>query len=552
LTAAETTAPATTTRPSVLMDRVHAASSIADLLRASAAEAPDAPAVVGDGRGSTHGELDARSGRLAAGLVEAGLAKGDRVAYLARNATEYWELFFACAKAGLVVVPLNFRLSGPEVEWILGNAEPAAVLVEAHLVDLLPAAAVAALPGPALVFDQEHDVPGAAGAPDVPDGWRAYEEFLAASPEADPHRDGTGADLCSLMYSSGTTGRPKGVTTTVEAFLWAVEAFGAQFDVTPASVSLVPTPYYHIAAGGWSLIALASGARIVQFTEVTPEKLLGHLVGHRATHVIMVPTVIQLFVSSPEAAAADYSSVEWVVYGGSPISESVMVRAQEVFGAKLAQSYGLTETVGCTTLLAPEDHVVGEHSKLRSAGRAVPGVEVEVRDPETGEPLPAGETGEVVTRAPCNTTAYWRRPEETAEAFWPGGWFRTGDAGYLDDEGYVFLRDRIKDLLMSGGENIYPAEVENAIMAHPDVLEVAVIGVPSERWGETPRAVVVLRPGRTLSESDVIEHARSLIAHYKCPTSVEFVEALPRNPSGKVLKRELRAPHWEGRSREIS
>ncbi|MFI5952638.1 long-chain-fatty-acid--CoA ligase [Cryptosporangium sp. NPDC051539] len=513
---------------SPVADAVARASSLADLIRNTP---PDAPAVVGDGRNVTHGALDRRSSALAAGLVAAGLQPGDRVAYLARNATEYWELFFACAKSGLVVVPLNFRLAGPEVEWVLGDAAPAALVVEPELVGLVPAGAV---PGPVLVT----------GA--------SYEEFVAAAPGEDPHRDSTGDDLFCLMYSSGTTGRPKGVTTTVAGFLWAVDAFGRQFDVSAASVSLVPTPYYHIAAGGWSLIALAVGGRIVQFTEVTPAGMIGAIVGHRATHVIMVPTVMQLFISSPEASSADYSSVEWVVYGGSPISESVMVGAQRVFGAKLAQSYGLTETIGVTTLLGADDHVVGAGSRLLSAGRAVPGVDVAVFDPATGTVRPDGEVGEVVTRGPQVTKGYWQRPDEASASYWPGGWFRTGDAGYLDADGYLFLKDRIKDMISSGGENVYPAEVENAIMSHPDVLEAAVIGAPSERWGETPLAVVVPRPGAVLDPAAVIAHCRERLAHYKCPTAVELVAALPRNPSGKVLKRQLREPYWAGRERAIS
>jgi acyl-CoA synthetase (AMP-forming)/AMP-acid ligase II len=514
--------------------------SIADLIRRSVSSFPDSPAVVGEGRSSTYAELGTRSDALATGLLAAGLREGDRVAYLARNATEYWELFFATAKAGLVVVPLNFRLSRDEIAWILADAEPAAILVEDHLAALLPAD----FAGLRLVFAQGH-------APEVPAGAHGFEDWLAGQPATDPHADVTGAGLCSLMYSSGTTGRPKGVTTTVEAFLWAVEAFGAEFGVSPAAVSLVPTPYYHIAAGGWSLIALAAGGRIVQFTEVSPESLLRLLLEHRATHVIMVPTVIQLFVTSPAAAGADYSSVQYVVYGASPISETVMVRAQEVFGADLVQSYGLTETIGVTTILRAEDHRVGPGNKLASAGRAIPGIEVAVFDPETGKPCDIGQVGEVVTRGPSVTHAYWRRPDDTAAAFWPGGWFRTGDAGYLDADGYLFLKDRIKDLLMSGGENIYPAEVENALMAHPDVLEVAVIGVPSPKWGETPLAVVVAKPGRSIDGDDLIAFAREHLAHYKCPTSVEVVEALPRNPSGKVLKRQLRAPWWAGHERNI-
>jgi long-chain acyl-CoA synthetase len=514
--------------------------TLADVIRTNGADFADVPAIVGEGRSTTYGELSSRSDAVASGLVAAGLGVGDRVAYLARNATEYWELFFAAAKAGVVIVPLNFRLSAEEIGWILGDADPSAVLVEDHLTSLVPAD----WPGLRLVFSQD-------GEPSVPDGWQAYEHWAAAQSADDPRRDEGGDALASMMYSSGTTGRPKGVTTTVGGFLWAVDAFGALFDVSPASVSLVPTPYYHIAAGGWSLIALAAGGRIVQFTEVTPQNMLGQLVGFKATHVIMVPTVMQLFITSPEASAADYSSVEHVVYGGSPISETVMLGAQKTFGAQLSQSYGLTETVGVTTFLRPEDHVVGPDSKLRSAGRAVPGLEVAIFDPDTGAECATGEVGEVVTRGPGVTTAYWRNPEATAAAFWPGGWFRTGDAGFMDAEGYVFLKDRIKDLLMSGGENIYPAEVENAIMAHPAVQEVAVIGVPSERWGETPLAVVVPKAGQTVDGDELIAFTRERLAHYKCPTAVQVIEQLPRNPSGKVLKRELRAPHWAGHDRSI-
>lgn len=516
------------------------ARTVADLIRRSSTGHPDAPAIVGEGREVTYRELSDRSDAIGSGLVALGLGEGDRVAYLARNATEFWELFFGAAKAGVAIVPLNFRLSADEITWILGDAEPSAILVEDHLVDLVPAE----FSGTRLVFAQD-------GEPAAHEGWQPFEAWLAEQPVADPQRDLEGDALLSLMYSSGTTGRPKGVTTTVAGMLWAVGAFSAQFDVSPDSVSLVPTPYYHIAAGGWSLIALAAGGRIVQFTEVTPQNMLGLMLQHRATHVIMVPTVMQLFITSPQAAQGDYSSVEHLVYGGSPISETVMVGAQELFGAQLSQSYGLTETIGVTTILKPSDHVVGPDSKLRSAGRAVPGLEVKIVDPDTGQDCPTGEVGEVVTRGPGVTKAYWRRPEETEKAFWPGGWFRTGDAGYLDADGYVFLKDRIKDLLMSGGENIYPAEVENAIMAHPAVQEVAVIGVPSEKWGETPLAVVVAKPGATVDADEIISFTRERLAHYKCPTAVQVIEALPRNPSGKVLKRELRAPHWAGHERNI-
>lgn len=348
------------------------------------------------------------------------------------------------------------------------------------------------------------------------------------------------------MYSSGTTGRPKGVRITVGGLLWAVRAFGARFDVDETSVSLVPTPYYHIAAGGWSLITLAAGGRLVQFQEPTPGTMLAAIRTHRATHAAMVPVIIQILCAAPDLDPADVASLRHIVYGASPIPESLMLRAKEVFGTELSQSYGLTETLGVTTLLGPADHVPEPATvhRLRSAGRAVEGIEIAIVDPDSGATLASGEPGEVVVRGPSVTTGYWRRPEATAEAFLADGWFRTGDVGTLDDEGYLYLKDRLKDLIVSGGENIYPAEVENALAGHPDVGEVAVIGIPSPQWGETQLAVIVPVAGAHPAEAEIIDYCRARLAHFKCPTAVRIVDVLPRNPSGKVLKRDLRQPYW--------
>lgn len=515
--------------------------TIADIIRTQATEHPHRAALVGDGRAATYQELDQRSNRVAAALVASGLGPGARLAYLARNATEFWEVFFGATKAGVAVVPLNMRLSAAEVDWILRDCEPAVLVVEEHLVDLVPAD----FAGDRLVFRQD-------GAPvRVAAGWFSYEEWAAAVGAEDPRRDAAGDDLLSIMYSSGTTGRPKGATTTVGAMMWAVTEWGRVYGLRGDSVSLVPSPYYHVVGGGWSLINFATGACIVQFHEVTPQRLLALLVEHRATHLSMVPTVMQWLLSSPGVSPGDFESVEMAAYGGSPISETVMLEAQRVFGADLIQGYGLTETSGATTILLPEDHVAGPGSKLRSVGRAGEGVEVRIVDPASEQECPVGQAGEVVTRGPGVTKAYWRRPDETKRAFWPGGWFRTGDIGYLDEDGYLFLKDRIKDMIVSGAENIYPAEVENAVMEHPAVREVAVIGVPSDTWGETPVAVVVPKVGQQVDGAELIAFTRERLAHYKCPTAVQVVEGLPRNASGKILKRELRAPHWQGRDRVI-
>ncbi|GAA3207891.1 AMP-binding protein [Actinocorallia longicatena] len=503
--------------------------SVPDLLRVVAAKHPETTAVTGDGREITYGELSARSDRVADVLAR--LPAGSRVGYVDRNATEYFELLFGAAKAGVVLVPLNFRLSRAELRWILADAEVSLVVAGAeHLDDLAGLAVPVIGVGP------------------------SYETWLEGGTALDPRREAAGDELLVLMYSSGTTGRPKGVHITAAGLAAAVELFGACFDVGPDSVSLVPIPYFHIAGAGWALITLARGGTLVQTREPTPFSMLDQLVGHRVTHTAMVPAVIQIMCELPAAKDADFSALRQIVYGASPISEPLLERAVALFGAEFFQSYGLTETIGVTTLLGPDQHrpdnpVAG---RLRSAGKAVPGIEVAVADLVTGEFAETGVVGEVVTRGPSVTTGYWRNPEATEAAFLPGGWLRTGDAGSMDADGYLYLHDRLKDMIVSGGENVYPAEVESVLAGHPSVLECAVIGVPSDRWGETPLAVVVRRPGAPEATSqEVIAWLRERLAHFKCPTAVEFAAELPRNASGKILKRELRKPWWEGGTRQV-
>ncbi len=360
-----------------------------------------------------------------------------------------------------------------------------------------------------------------------------------------------GDEIIELIYSSGTTGRPKGVLVSAKQQEWSVEAFGGCFDVDSQSRSLVPIPYYHVAGGGWALITLSRGGQIIQSREPTADSMLQQLVDYRATHTAMVPAVMQVLTQSPAARNADFSALRQVVYGASPISEPLLKASADLFGVELFQSYGLSETMGVTTILGPEQHRLdGDLSKLRSAGRAVAGIELDILDIESGKPLPAGEVGEIVVRGPSLFPGYWRNPEATAAAFTADGFFRTGDMGSLDSDGFLFIRDRIKDMIVTGGENVYPAEVESVLAAHPSVADVAVIGIPSEKWGEMPLAFVVAR-GTDPDPADIIGFARERMAHFKCPTAVEFIAELPRNPSGKVLKRELRAPYWVGHTRAV-
>ncbi|WP_433060142.1 AMP-binding protein [Dactylosporangium sp. CS-033363] len=381
--------------------------------------------------------------------------RGERVLYRGRNRTEFWELLLACLRCGATLVPVNFRLSDAEAAWI---AEDAGI-------------------------GRVHD--------DAP---------------------------VMIMYSSGTTGRPKGVIIDDEQLAWTVGAFGALFEVDEHAVSLVPTPYHHIAGTGWSLITLAAGGTIVQNADPTPESMFRQLVDHRVTHAAMVPTLIQAISDR----RAGLPALRHIVYGGAPITPALMTRATEVFGAQFHQSYGLTETTGVATVLDPGEH--RPDGRLTSVGRPLPGLEVKV-----------SAIGEILVRGPAVTRGYWGNADATSESI-VDGWLHTGDAGAFDGGGYLYLRDRIKDMIVSGGENVYPAEVEQVLAAHPHVLDVAVIGVPSSRWGESPLAVVVADG----PVDDLIPWSRERLAHFKCPVAVHEVEALPRNASGKVLKRLLR------------
>jgi long-chain acyl-CoA synthetase len=530
--------------------------SVADLLRVQARLRPDAVVITGDGRPATYGQLDERSNRVADALVAMGVVHGDRVAYLDRNATEYWEVFFGAAKIGAAVSPVNFRLAGAELLTVLDDAEPRVLVIgsaflpalEGGLPDGLPVVVVED-PAAGAVAGREAGAGSTEGT--GPAGWREYEEWIATAQPIDPGGGASGDDLAVLMYSSGTTGRPKGVRTTADNLLWGIDNFVAEFAPDEDAVSLVAPPYYHVAAGGWALIVMSTGGRIIQVREPTPARLMDLMQTHRATHAALVPAIIQIMVSTPEGLAADWSSLHHVVYGGSAISAQLIARATEVIGAELTQSYGLTETVGIATLLRPEDHLSPDPRRYRSAGRAASGVDVAIFDPETGQPVGPGEFGEIVVRGPNVTPGYWRRPAETEALFWPGGWMRTGDGGIIDDAGYVTIVDRIKDLIVSGGENVASSEVEQTLQGHPDVVEVAVVAAPSERWGETPHAYVARRPGSEVTEEELLAFCRQHLAGYKCPTALSWITELPRNASGKVLKKDLRAPLWADQPRPV-
>ncbi len=521
--------------------------TVADIARVHGAQRPDAVAIIAGDRTLTYGQLDDRSNRLAQALRAAGVQADERVAFLDKNVPEYFETVLATAKLGAVTAAVNWRLAPAEVAFIVGDTGARVLIVGEEFVPLVDGAAADG----GLGAVETIVVVGGAGR--IGDDRPGYEAWIAGHDPVDPGVEGTDGDVAFQFYSSGTTGRPKGVMLTNGNCFSSVHANNDALGFGDRSVNQVVMPTFHVAGGFWGMLGLYNGVPNVLMREVDLPQIIRDIEQHRVTHTVLVPAVIQFLLMLPETADADFSSLQLIVYGASPISEAVLTSAVRSFGCDFMQAYGMTETSGGCVLLPPEDHDPdGPNAhRLRAAGTAGPNTEVKIVDPESLDEVPTGTVGEVLVRSPQNMVGYWRMPDATAATILPDGYLRTGDAGYLDEDGYLYIHDRVKDMIISGGENIYPAEVENVLLSHPGVADVAVIGIPSERWGETPLALVVRAPEVEADADELLAFARTRLAGYKCPTAVEFVAELPRNPSGKVLKRELRAPYWDGRERFV-
>ena len=516
--------------------------NIADILRVHAAERSDQTALILGEHTLTWAELYDRASRVATGLAEAGVGNQDRVAFLDKNGFEHFELFYGAALLNAVCVDVNWRLAPPEVEFIVNDAEAKVFVVGPDFVPVLDAIADQLTTVTTILVIGGHEK------------YQDFGEWVADHAPSDPNAAATGDDVAFQLYSSGTTGRPKGVMLSNDNFFGLLPLAKDMWEFSPDAVNLVAMPLFHIGGGGWATAGMYEGATSVIVRELDPAALIRLIPEQGITHAFVVPAVLQFMLMVPGHDQGDYSSLKVIVYGASPISEEVLGRSIEVFACKFWQAYGLTETTGAIVNLPPEDHDINgpNRHRLRSCGLPGPGVELRIVEPATGRDLPTGEVGEIWTRTAQNMKGYWKQPEATAATIDSGGWLRTGDAGYLDADGYLYIHDRVKDMIVSGGENVYPAEVENVLMAHPAVADVAVIGVPDERWGETGTAIVVKVEGVEVAPEELIEFTRQRLAKFKCPTSVEFTDALPRNPSGKVLKKDLRAPYWEGRERKVN
>jgi acyl-CoA synthetase (AMP-forming)/AMP-acid ligase II len=487
---------------------------------------------------ATHGD---RVLRLANAMRhELGVGKGDRFAVLAVNSYRYLELYHAGFLGTGVINPLNLRLAARELAFILNDSGTEVVFVDALFSGLLEKARPELEHLRSVVLVGEGDVPHDA----------KYEDLIAAGKPVVPDEPEE-SDPVVLMYTGGTTGLPKGVLLSQRAEMLNLYHVAVAIGLGDDRIYLHQTPMFHAASMAAILGVPALGGQSVFLNLFDPPKVIDLVEQYKVNQTVMVPTMIAMVMQHPDFKPERMQSLEYLTYGASPMPGALLKKLIELFpNLNITQGYGMTECSSVLTFLTDEDHRKGGEL-LSSAGRAMIGVSLSIQDDE-GKILPPGESGEVCARAGNFMDEYWKRPKETEEAF-KGGWYHTGDMGRLDQQGYLYLIDRVKDMIVTGGENVYSVEVENAIASHPAVAQVAVIGIPNDKWGEQVHAIVVLKEGQTATEAAIIEHCRALIAGYKLPKSVEFrTEPIPLSGAMKPLKRELRKPYWEGRERSVN
>ena len=511
-------------------------------LRRAAQIKPNGTATVFRNRRRTWRETEDRVARLAAGLLKLGLTSGGRVAILSLNSDRYFEYLLAVPNAGCAVVPINIRLAVPEIAYILEDSGAEVLFIDDRFAPLLDALKGKIGSLREIVFLGD-------GTP--PAGMCAYEDLISAPRIAEAM--GANDDLAGIFYTGGTTGKAKGVMLSHRNLVTNAANVVPAFGYDAETIYLHAGPMFHLADGASTLAVTAVGGVHAFVPAFDPGDFLATVQREKVTHTLLVPTMINMLVNFPKIADFDVSTLRRISYGASPMPDAVLRKAlQTLPGVRFAHAYGMTEAAPLVTSLDPRYSTLdGPYAgRSKSCGQAALMVEVRIADINDRE-VPRGTVGEVQVRGPNIMLGYWKKPDLSAEAL-RGGWYHTGDGGYMDEEGFVYIVDRLKDMIITGGENVYSAEVENAILLHDAVAEVAVIGIPDETWGEAVHAIVVPRAGRTVTPGEIIAHCRDLIAGYKCPHSVVIrSEPMPLSGAGKILKSKLRAPYWEGRERIV-
>jgi long-chain acyl-CoA synthetase len=517
---------------------------ISSTIRRSAQVNRRGSAIHFQGRERTWAAFASRVARLASGLAGLGVQPGDRVAMLALNSDRYLEYFFAVPWAGAVFVPINTRLAPPEVVYWLNDSGASVLLIDDAFKPMLPK-----LQGRIGGVETIVDVGEGAAA----DGMVGFESLVDGKPEMAPLDQG-GDELAGLFYTGGTTGRSKGVMLSHRNLLVNALQFGPKAGFFQHSTYLHAAPMFHLANGAATFAIMTAAGRSVVIPAFEPVATMQAMQDHKVTVGLLVPTMVNMVVNHPRAGEFDLSSLKHVLYGASPMPEAVVKKAMQVIpDAAFQQAYGQTEAAPVMTLLDPQWHVFDgpNAGRAKSCGQAIPGHEVRIVDEHDNE-VPRGTVGEICGRGDNVMLGYWQQPDLSAQTL-RNGWLHTGDGGYMDEDGFVYIVDRVKDMIISGGENVYSAEVENAIYQHAAVAECAVIGIPHDKWGEQVHAIVRLKDGHKLDDAGLIAHCHELIAGYKCPRSVEFVtDPLPLSGAGKILKTELRKPYWEGKTKQVN
>ena len=516
--------------------------AIPDIVRHYARVSPDTTALTQGEQTVTFGMLDVATSRLANAILARKPPSEAVIAFIGKNSIPFFEVLFGATKAGCAILPLNWRLAAAELAAIVDDACPAIVFVDKEFAGLMRAAAATC----AVTFEAVHFDSTAETASDL-------EAWSADFPSTDPQVAIKPMHVALLMYTSGTTGVPKGVEITHQGlnYMRLCENFEPHLQWRSDDVLLMVMPNFHLLGTGIPLQSLYNGSKVSILPAIEPGKLLERIQVDRPTIIVMAPTVIQMMLDHPAAPDTDFSSLRFVMYAGSPINAQLLRRALVEMKCEFIQFYGATESSGAMTILRPAQHDLVNEQKLRSCGTPLPLIEFRVTG-VSGEELPDGEIGEFHVRSPTLFRGYRNQPAATA-AVLSRGWYRTGDAGYRDaNDGLLYIVDRVKDMIVSGGENVYSAEVEQALQKHPAVSMCAVVGAPDARWGEKVVAFIVLQKDAAATAEDLIAHSRGLIAGFKVPKDIRFVDALPISPAGKILKRMLREEIWKGQERAIA